>query len=276
MNILRNFLFLTIPQFFKNNEVRREVCKIASVCGGGSGGGVLSVNTQTGDVVLDATDVGALPDTYVPPDQTLQQVTTAGNITNNAVQVTGAGNLSFTDSVALVYNAGTTQLVSISGSEITLVTLSSANWAIGNNNNVVLMANAANTTPFRFTNNSVLERVSGADATQPNDFVTLQQMRFDIATTTNVVTQATTLNLNPSIAYTFDGAVAPTFTLPAVIGTEGKRVGVINDSAVTITLNSNAGGNDIFSNGTKASTITIGSGETNIFLNNTKNWVAVA
>lgn len=34
--------------------------------GGGGGGAVSSVNLQTGAVVLDAADVGALPDTYVP------------------------------------------------------------------------------------------------------------------------------------------------------------------------------------------------------------------
>lgn len=35
--------------------------------GGGSGGAVDSVNGQTGEVVLDAADVGALPDTYTAP-----------------------------------------------------------------------------------------------------------------------------------------------------------------------------------------------------------------
>lgn len=32
----------------------------------GGGAAVTSVNSQTGEVVLDATDVGALPDTYAP------------------------------------------------------------------------------------------------------------------------------------------------------------------------------------------------------------------
>jgi hypothetical protein len=35
--------------------------------GGGGGGAVQSVNGKTGAVVLDATDVGALPDDYTPP-----------------------------------------------------------------------------------------------------------------------------------------------------------------------------------------------------------------
>lgn len=34
---------------------------------GGGGGAVESVNGQTGAVTLDASDVGALPDTYTPP-----------------------------------------------------------------------------------------------------------------------------------------------------------------------------------------------------------------
>lgn len=37
---------------------------------GGSGGAVSSVNGQTGDVVLDAQDVGALPDTTTIPTKT--------------------------------------------------------------------------------------------------------------------------------------------------------------------------------------------------------------
>lgn len=44
---------------------------------GGNGtivAGVASVNGKTGDVVLSASDVGALPDTYTPPNQTADQV----------------------------------------------------------------------------------------------------------------------------------------------------------------------------------------------------------
>ncbi len=40
---------------------------VISASGGGGGGAVDSVNGQTGVVVLDAADVGALPDTYTPP-----------------------------------------------------------------------------------------------------------------------------------------------------------------------------------------------------------------
>lgn len=39
--------------------------------GGGGGGAVNSVNGQTGDVVLDAEDVGALPDSYQAPVQSV-------------------------------------------------------------------------------------------------------------------------------------------------------------------------------------------------------------
>lgn len=42
---------------------------------GGSGGGADSVNGQTGAVVLDAEDVGALPDSYTPPAPTWTSVT---------------------------------------------------------------------------------------------------------------------------------------------------------------------------------------------------------
>lgn len=51
---------------------------------GGGGGAVNSVNGQTGDVVLDASDVGALPDTTVIPTDT-------SDLTNNAGFVDAAG-----------------------------------------------------------------------------------------------------------------------------------------------------------------------------------------
>lgn len=50
----------------------------------GGGGAVNSVNGQTGDVVLDASDVGALPDTTVIPTDT-------SDLTNNAGFVDAAG-----------------------------------------------------------------------------------------------------------------------------------------------------------------------------------------
>ena len=51
---------------------------------GGGGGAVNSVNGQTGDVVLDASDVGALPDTTVIPTDT-------SDLTNSAGFVDAAG-----------------------------------------------------------------------------------------------------------------------------------------------------------------------------------------
>lgn len=44
MKRLVNFLNLTISQFFRSPEVRREVCAIAEACGGGGGGSTTPVN----------------------------------------------------------------------------------------------------------------------------------------------------------------------------------------------------------------------------------------
>lgn len=44
MKRLLNFLNLTISQFFRSPEVRREVCAIAEACGGGGGGSTTPVN----------------------------------------------------------------------------------------------------------------------------------------------------------------------------------------------------------------------------------------
>lgn len=52
---------------------------------GGGGGAVNSVNGQTGDVVLTASDVGALPNTTVIPTKTSDLTNDSGYITNSAL-----------------------------------------------------------------------------------------------------------------------------------------------------------------------------------------------
>lgn len=52
---------------------------------GGGGGAVDSVNGQTGDVVLTASDVGALPNTTVIPTKTSDLTNDSGYITNSAL-----------------------------------------------------------------------------------------------------------------------------------------------------------------------------------------------
>lgn len=56
--------------------------------GGGSGGsGVNSVNGKTGDVVLNAADIGALPNTTVIPSKTSQLANDSGYITESSAPV---------------------------------------------------------------------------------------------------------------------------------------------------------------------------------------------
>ena len=56
--------------------------------GGGSGGsGVDSVNGKTGDVVLNAADVGALPNTTTIPSKTSQLTNDSGYITESSAPV---------------------------------------------------------------------------------------------------------------------------------------------------------------------------------------------
>lgn len=76
-----------------------------SASGGGGGGAVTSVNTQTGAVVLDAADVGALPDDYAPSwddvsakpasiaagaDATAARAAIGAGTSNLAIGITGA------------------------------------------------------------------------------------------------------------------------------------------------------------------------------------------
>lgn len=69
------------PKTFYNSAGQRTV-------GTGTGGAVLSVNGQTGTVVLDAADVGALPDTTVIPTKT-------SDLTNDSDFMSGMTILSY-------------------------------------------------------------------------------------------------------------------------------------------------------------------------------------
>lgn len=92
-----------IAQIDDNGNVRPvgpdNPLKIAS---SGGGGGVDTVNGQTGDVVLDAADVNALPDTYTPPATTWASIADkpavigAGATAAAARTAIGAGTSSLT------------------------------------------------------------------------------------------------------------------------------------------------------------------------------------
>lgn len=72
---------VTAPEVFYSSNGTRTV-------GTGTGGAVLSVNGQTGTVVLDAADVGALPDTTVIPTKT-------SDLTNDSGYMTGMTILAY-------------------------------------------------------------------------------------------------------------------------------------------------------------------------------------
>jgi hypothetical protein len=86
-----------------NGFVGTEAEWLESLAAGGGGGAVDSVNAQTGVVVLDAADVGARPDTYVP---TWSEVTgkpstfTPSAHTHAAGEVTGLATVATTGSYA--------------------------------------------------------------------------------------------------------------------------------------------------------------------------------
>lgn len=94
---------------------------------------------------------------------------------------------------------------------------------------------------------------------------------------TNTVSSASSLALattTMNMYYTFNGTTT-TWTLPPVATNTGVRMFIMNMGSGNITLNSNAGANDIWESGTnKASTIISSSGTT-IFYNNGLKWVTL-
>lgn len=101
--------------------------------GGGGGGSVVSVNGQTGTVVLDAEDVGALPDSTVIPTDTADLTNGAGFITSSALNgyatQTWVGQQGYLTSTALNGYA-TEQWVSQQG-YLTSITSSDVTTALG-------------------------------------------------------------------------------------------------------------------------------------------------
>ena len=69
---------VTAPEVFYSSNGTRTV-------GTGTGGAVSSVNGQTGDVVLDAEDVGALPSNTTIPTNTSDLTNDSGYITNSTI-----------------------------------------------------------------------------------------------------------------------------------------------------------------------------------------------
>ena len=94
------------------------------------GGAVDSVNGQTGTVVLDAEDVGALPDTTVIPTKTSDLTNDSGYLTSAVTTFNGqSGAVTYTAPVTsvngqtgavTVTDTNTTYTISISGNVITL------------------------------------------------------------------------------------------------------------------------------------------------------------
>lgn len=90
--------------------------------------------------------------------------------------------------------------------------------------------------------------------------------------TNSVITDGSTLALTTNTFYTFNGTTTRTLTLPPVVGNTGTRIGIINRSASSITLDSNLGGNDINDNGVASNTISIPAGQARTLYNNSLEW----
>jgi len=248
MSLSHTLRTYNVGQLLKDATFRRKICELSKQCTGGG----------------DSSTQG------------LQQVTDNSNITSNALLITGNNNTQVADGILIIYNpdTGIGQIASISedSTTISLLSLSEDGFSIGNNSGISLDGNDENTTPFRFLNNGVLERASGANGTQPNDFITLQQAQSMGTTNPNVVTSSNGVSVLPSTYYTYNGGSAPTWILPPVSSGIGSRIGILNDSAFDITLNSNAGANDIVDSGSKTNTATIVAGSAKIIYNNSINW----
>ena len=108
----------------------------------------------------------------------------------------------------------------------------------------------------------------------PTPTLATQATRKDYVDPSNNTSSAGTLALaatNKNMFYVFTGTTS-TWTLPAVSGNTGTVIHIINKGSGTITLNSNAGGNDIWDSGVTSSTKNIPSGQQMRLYNDGTNW----
>ena len=114
--------------------------------------------------------------------------------------------------------------------------------------------------------NSVVE--FDGDAATIGDGIISNGVDWTISPTmerTTTTSGAGTLNLGTSTAYIFTGTTT-TWTLPTVAGNTNKVYFIKNRGSGAITLNSNAGGNDIYTT-SAVNTITINAGESALLWN---------
>jgi hypothetical protein len=88
-------------------------------------------------------------------------------------------------------------------------------------------------------------------------------------------TAAATLTLDKTAGmYSFTGSAATTWTLPAVANNTGLRYTIKNRGSAAITLNSNAGGADIYTTATVTS-VTVAAGASMQLVNDGTSWVVL-
>lgn len=252
-NRLQYYLTYSPLEFFQDCCTQEAICTVIQNCSGAgsSWGSITGTITDQADLV-----------TYISNqigNTDLQSATDSDNVTSNAIQITGASNISLSDNgLLLVGSSSGGELFGISGGAIVagLSLLTQTPEAAGI---------------------QTLSRVSAADAINPQDVINLGQAQDLFASSIQNVTLASEPvgALNADTYYTNNYDIGDVeWILPPVAGNIGKRFGVINLHEVNITLNSNTGGNDIFDGGTVSSLI-IPSQTSKIFYNNGGLWVAL-
>lgn len=176
------------PKTFYNSAGQRTV-------GTGTGGAVLSVNGQTGTVVLDAADVGALPDTTVIPTKT-------SDLTNDSGFMTGMTILAYGKSTWADFIAAYT------ANHVVYCRASSAsNPASGSQTRMAFMAyvnNETNPTEVEF---QYYRSVSSHSATQQGDQVYVYKLNKTNGWTVTVREAYTRIVAGTGISATYSNGV---------------------------------------------------------------------
>lgn len=211
----------------------------------------------------------------------LQQTTDAGNSTSNAIQVTGADNISLDQSslsilkpaeVGYLYNfngGALTSGIEFDPSEEIGLTL----YPNGQTNNLGFTIFKTDSGSDRIAEFS--GRVKTANAQESDDVPTWGQVQTARINTVNL-TQSNNGQTLPGSSYIiYTGSADGSFLLPDEAASSGMLIRLINDSPNNVVLTPASGGNKISDGGVKQSSTNINTGQARIIFCNGIYWYLV-
>jgi len=271
---------LTTDSFGRGVLTQTSAANLRTYIGAGTGNGtVTSVTGVSGETTVatgTTTPVIGIASAYTAARDAVANGKVTQTITNGVTTTAPSEDAVF-DALALKANLASPTFTGT-------VTIPSAGLSItGSSGNTYYLRADGTQSGLPFSN-TVQANLIGTDngvnapitnATQNRQAFWNLQKQILFLQMLNVVQSVTTYALpitNNQVYVTHTGALA-TYTLPTLANGTAIQYTIINMGSGVVTINSNAGGNDIFDSGTSSATATVLAGQTAIFYGNGSKFV---